>query len=532
MDSDNFKQNLDNNTAPETAGTKPPVDLTQPIQPGQFDSSEPVISPAPEPSEMPAEEAVAEMLTVSEEIAGPMDGGATKIEVTEPDAAQADTAQAETTEQTQPDTAQIDAMLAAAKVDAATAGKPKKNNKMMLIMIAIAGVLIVVLAAVLVMTMIPKKPSSGSGSGSTDNGVVSDDVIDGGMVENTELAAGTVTVAVGDQEVAYSAAYLVDGIDAVISSGAYESTTDNQAVFLVVNGGTLTIQGDVNINKTGSADFDGRGDDYSFYGMNSAIVVIGENSSAVINGATITTDASGANAIVATGGSTVNVQKASITTARDGSRGLHATYGGTITADDAVIATQGASSAALATDRGEGTVTASNMTLTTEGAGSPLIYSTGNITVSNSTGTANGAQIAVVEGKNSIVLEDCAFSTNGIGNRNNVDNAAVMIYQSMSGDAAEGVGSFTATGSTLTILPSSSVYTTAPFFFVTNTTAEISLTGVKASFYQDGYFILASGTSEWGTEGTNGATVNISMTESDTTNRNIGVDENSSVVGL
>ncbi len=534
MDSDNFNKNTDNGAEPETTGTKPPVDLTQPIQPGQFDATEPVISPAPEQPAMTEEEAVAEMVAVSEEIAGPMNGddeantqpGAMKIEVTQPDAVQSDGVK---TNETQPDAAQIDAMLNTAKVD-----KPKKNNKMMLIMVAIAGVLIVILAVVLLM-MLSKKPSSGnssSNSGTTNDSSVSDDTSGDEVIQNTELAAGTVTTTVGGQTITYSAAYLVDGIDATIGSGTYESATDDQAVFVVANGGSLTIQGDVNINKTGSADFAGRGDNYSFYGLNSAIVVVGEGSSVTINGAKITTSVSGANAVVATGGATANVQKTTIDTSNDGSRGLHATYGGTIIADEVAITTRGASSATLATDRGEGVVTASNMTLSTEGAGSPLIYSTGNITVTGSTGTANGAQIAVIEGKNSVTLDDCEFSTNGIGNRNNVDNAAIMIYQSMSGDAAEGVGSFTATNSTLTILPSSSVYTTAPFFFATNTTAEISLTGVKASFYQDGYFILASGTSEWGTEGANGAIVNISMTESDVTNQNIGVDGNSSVVGL
>ena len=424
--------------------------------------------------------------------------------------------------------------MAVAEQQMAQAEKPKKNNKMTIILATVVGVLVIAVAAVLVVMNLPKS-SSGNNSGNSGSGAVSDNTDeeeDEEPLENTELSAGTVTTTIGGQAVTYTAAYLVDGIEATIGSGTYESLADNQVVFLVANGGSLTIQGNVNISKTGAADFQGQGDDYSFYGMNSAIVVVGEGSTATINGATITTNASGANAVVATNGGAVDIQDASIATSLNGSRGLHATYGGTITADTVTIATQGGSSASLATDRGAGTVTATNMTLSTEGAGSPLIYSTGDITVSSSTGTANGAQIAVVEGKNSITLDGCNFSTNGIGNRNNVDNAAVMIYQSMSGDASVGKGSFTATDSTLTILPSSSVYTTAPFFFVTNTEAEITLTDVTASFYQDGYFVLASGTSEWGTVGSNGATVTVSATGLDATNENIGVDEISSVEGL
>lgn len=513
MDGNNFDNNLNNNVTPPNplVGPAPvPEQPAQPVEPVQPASTEPVISTPPEqPVEPPVQPASVEQPAMAERPASSMEV-AMEEAMKEP--------------------------VAAAEQQLAQIEKPKKNNKVTVILAVVMAVLLIAVAAVLVVMNLPKS-SSGNNSGNSGSGAVSDDTgddTDDEPVENTELAAGTVTTTIDGQTVTYSAAYLVDGISATIGSGTYESLADDQAVFLVINGGSLTIQGDVNINKTGSADFAGQGDNYSFYGLNSAIVVVGEGSSATINGATITTSASGANAVVATDGAAVDVQNTSIATSTNGSRGLHATYGGTITADTVTIATQGGSSAALATDRGEGTVTASNMTLTTEGAGSPLIYSTGTITVSSSTGTANGAQIAVVEGKNSITLDGCNFSTNGIGNRNNVDNAAVMIYQSMSGDAAEGMGSFTATDSTLTILTSSSVYTTAPFFFVTNTTADIALTDVTANFYQDGYFILASGTAEWGTAGANGATVNVSATglETTATDLKVGVDEISSVTGL
>ncbi|MBQ3348221.1 hypothetical protein IJG90_01740 [Candidatus Saccharibacteria bacterium] len=496
MDGNNFENNLNNNVTPPN----PTPDSVPNPAPEQPASTQPVIS---QPAEQPVDQ--------------PMING-------QPESASMEAAME----------AAMQEPAAAAEQQMAQAEKPKKNNKMTIILATVVGVLVIAVAAVLVVMNLPKS-SSGNNSGNSGSGAVSDNTDeeeDEEPLENTELSAGTVTTTIGGQAVTYTAAYLVDGIEATIGSGTYESLADNQVVFLVANGGSLTIQGNVNISKTGAADFQGQGDDYSFYGMNSAIVVVGEGSTATINGATITTNASGANAVVATNGGAVDIQDASIATSLNGSRGLHATYGGTITADTVTIATQGGSSASLATDRGAGTVTATNMTLSTEGAGSPLIYSTGDITVSSSTGTANGAQIAVVEGKNSITLDGCNFSTNGIGNRNNVDNAAVMIYQSMSGDASVGKGSFTATDSTLTILPSSSVYTTAPFFFVTNTEAEITLTDVTASFYQDGYFVLASGTSEWGTVGSNGATVTVSATGLDATNENIGVDEISSVEGL
>ena len=50
---------------------------------------------------------------------------------------------------------------------------------------------------------------------------------------------------------------------------------------------------------------------------------------------------------------------------------LDATYKGTVNGKNLTITTEGAHSATLATDRGEGTITAEAAKLTTSGAGSP-----------------------------------------------------------------------------------------------------------------------------------------------------------------
>lgn len=392
----------------------------------------------------------------------------------------------------------------------------KPSNIGMYVGLGLAGAVAIAVAATAIVMNLSKNDSSGSYATVT-------------LDDGTELKSGSVTTTIGGKSVTYTAAYVVDGVEATISSGTYESAADDENVFLVINGGSLKIDGDVTINKTGSEDFAGRGDNYSFYGLNSAIVVVGEGSSASLEGVTIETDVSGANAIVATNGGEVVIRGSSIATSKDNSRGLHATYGGVINADNVTIATKGGSCAALATDRGTGTVVADNMKLSTEGAGSPLIYSTGEITVTNSTGTATGAQIAVVEGKNSINLQGCDFSANGIGNRGNVDNAGVMIYQSMSGDADEGEGEFTATDCTLTVLESSSVYNETPFFFVTNTTASIDLTGSTISFSPSAKLVSALGTDEWGRAGSNGGDVDLDMSGVQATNTEVEVDSISQV---
>lgn len=406
----------------------------------------------------------------------------------------------------------------------------KKKQKGLMTGLSLAFLILIVVIIVVVLTMTAQKNNSGSeNGGSTSNNGQEESGSSALTID--DLSSGTVTTTIGGRTVSYKAKYIVDGVVAEAKGGTYESTDDGEVVFLVINGGALSLDG-VTVNKTGSEDFDGRGDSYSFYGTNSAIVVVGEGSQAGLANVTINTSVDGANAVVATNSGSVVSGDITINTTKDSSRGLHAIYGGKIVNNGGTITTQGQSCAALATDRGAGTVKVSGMKLSTSGAGSPLIYSTGEIDVASSTGTATGAQIAVVEGKNSVEITDCEFSTNGIGNRNQVDNAAVMIYQSMSGDASEGVGSFMAENSSFTVLSDSSAYQITPFFFVTNTEATIELSDVKASFYEDGYFVLAAGTNEWGKTGENGGTVTIEATNLEATNTNVGVDEISLVNGL
>lgn len=100
---------------------------------------------------------------------------------------------------------------------------------------------------------------------------------------------------------------------------------------------------------------------------------------------------------------------------------------------------------------------------------------------------------------------------NGIGNRNNVDQCGVMLYQSMSGDADDGTSTFNCENSNIEIQSGSSVYSSAPMFFITNTDAFIKLNGCTFT-YGSGTFLSAKGTSEWGTSGSNGGDVILNLT--------------------
>ena len=304
--------------------------------------------------------------------------------------------------------------------------------------------------------------------------------------------------------------YSFTSINENLSGKTLSSTTSDQSVVYITQSG-ISISNS-NLNKA-SGD-SSKTENSEFYGVNAAVLVNGGG--LTMTGGTVTTAAKGANAICATNNGKVTISGTTITSTGSGSaRGLHATFGGKIEANKANISTKGGSCATLATDRGEGTVTCTECTLSTAGAGSPLIYSTGDITVSKTTGVATGAQAVVIEGKNTATIKEASnLKCNGIPNRKTVDQCGVMLYQSMSGDAASGTSTFNCDKSTLEIQSSSSVYSSAPMFFITNTQAKINLE--ECTFkYGSGVFLKAEGTSEWGNSGSNGGVVTLTLTNQD-----------------
>ena len=306
----------------------------------------------------------------------------------------------------------------------------------------------------------------------------------------------------------------------VLSNKTLSATSSDESAIVVNDGGSLNATG-LTISKSGDSS---NTENSEFYGLNAAVLVQ-KGSEATIKDTTIKTSATGANAIFSTGeNATLNVSNTKITTTGDSSRGLDATYGGTINANKVTITTSGQHCAAVATDRGEGTVTVKNSILNTNGKGSPCVYSTGTISVSDSKGMATNSSCAVIEGKNSITLNNTKLTSYGIGRVDDgIDNCGVMIYQSMSGDASEGTGTFSATDSTLTISKKSKIYETSPMFFITNTDAVINLENTKLNYGSNQLVTVSGNDGEWGSQGSNGGNLILNATNQ-ILNGNISVD--------
>ena len=293
----------------------------------------------------------------------------------------------------------------------------------------------------------------------------------------------------------------------------YENSADGEHAIEV--SGEEAEYSNIGVTKTGEAD----GDEADFYGENSAVFAT-EEGTLTIKDSLIETNGTHANAVFSYGeGTVVNIADSVIETSGNCSGGLMTTGGGTMNADNLTINTSGNSSAAIRSDRGGGTVTVTKGYYKTTGTGSPVIYSTADITVNDAYMESTASQGVVVEGKNSVTLNNAELVADN--NTKNSDKSdyyqAVMIYQSMSGDAAEGTSSFTAADSTIT-------NKNGDIFFVNNTATEISLTNT-AIINEDaeGNFLRAEAAG-WGNEGSNGGKVNLNAS-AQTIEGNIIVDD-------
>lgn len=297
--------------------------------------------------------------------------------------------------------------------------KALKLDRKMVGILAGAGAALVVLIVIIVMVVI----NAGGDEVSTTEGDATED--EAPVVVEREYP---------------EAAYVIDGTEMTFGEGTYEATADGQVVFLVINGGRLVISGKAVISGSGVGS--------------AAIMVIGEGSSARINGATIT--ASGADA-------------------------------------DALVALEG-----------------------------------GKIEMSRSVITAESGRLAKIEGASMVNLNNCdgvAVGKSSVGD--GVTDAAVLIYQASA--RTQKVGIFTATDSSFKIKYASEEYFETPFFFVTNTVAQVNLRSVKVNMAESAKFITAKTTEIWGEEGENGAEVVVTAVNLNSTSNATSMDGHSTI---
>lgn len=333
---------------------------------------------------------------------------------------------------------------------------------------------------------VPEKPSGDGGSAPSSSQ-------SGGSSQGGNMVAPGGS---SSASVSYSGATTFSA-DTTASDATYNSSTGGQNA-LLVSGGTVNLN-KITVTKSG----DESSENSDFYGTNAGILAY-ENGKVIIGDATISTGGAHANAVFAYGSGAIEISNSTINTTGNNSGGVMVTGGGTLKATDLTVETAGNSSAAIRSDRGGGTMTIVNGEYKTNGVGSPAIYSTADVNVKGAKLEATVSEGVVIEGANSVALEETTVeSTNTQLNGKSETYKNIFIYQSMSGDADEGVGTFTAKDSTLTSNKGEQ-------FFVTNTSAVINLENNTYNSDSESLFLLAQA-SAWGTSGKNGGNVSLNL---------------------
>ncbi len=286
----------------------------------------------------------------------------------------------------------------------------------------------------------------------------------------------------GMQQAELKGAYVLETGPVVLDGNLFKSDIRDTSAIWVKNGGNLRLR-NATVRTTGNTSSN---DGSSFFGLNAAVLA-GKGGHITITKGSVFSTGSGANGLFATDkGSRIDVSELEIRATGNGGHGAMTSNGGAITLRNCRIFTTGAHGAPLATDRGGGTVSASDCELTAQGEGSPLLYSTGVLTGTRLNGLATISEAVVIEGRNSVTLQDCRLT----GSKN-----GAMIYQSFSGDTQGFGGVLKITGGSFTAEKGA-------LFYVTNTTADVTLTdtALKASSG-----VLAKATADrWGRTGQNG----------------------------
>lgn len=279
--------------------------------------------------------------------------------------------------------------------------------------------------------------------------------------------------------------------------GTYTSVMADENAVRVQDGVEVSLSG-ATIDKSGDST---SSEDSDFHGLNAGVLVL-DGSSLTVDDATVSCTGQGANGIFVYGEeSTAVVSNVTINTTQGNSGGIEVAGGGSLVADGLAVDTQGTSSAAIRSDRGGGVETVTGGTFTTHGVHSPAVYCTADVTVSDAMLVSENSEGVVIEGKNSVDLQGCSLTgnVNATQTRTGI-SPNVMIYQSMSGDASEGTGSFSMTGGTLD-------GNAGTAFYVTNTDATIGLEGVDIRNAGDDLLVVAGNDGVWGRSGSNGGKV-------------------------
>lgn len=340
--------------------------------------------------------------------------------------------------------------------------------------------------------------------------------INKGVILGMALIFGTSTVlgeTVSNNKITNIASYSSDYeiSESTSTKGVNYSSSKGGQNAILVSGGKSTLT-DANVVKNG----DETSTNSDVYGTNAAILIYNGATLNVVNGS-ITTNGIHASGLFAYDKGIINVKNATIKTSSNYSAGL-VVGGGVITAKNLNVETAGSYSPALKSTKEGGSITVTGGVYKTTGTDSPAIYSEADITVVDANLTATASRGVVVNGANKVNLKNSKLkSTDMTLEEGETEYKNILLYQSE--DVKKGITYFTAKDGAINTNKGSTLY-------VSNTNAVVELRNNSIT-NSNGDFLHAE-SSIWGTEGTNGANVNLTLSYQTVTG-NIVIDKLSSL---
>ncbi|MGI6007263.1 MAG: hypothetical protein ACOX8E_07195 [Ruminococcus sp.] len=220
-----------------------------------------------------------------------------------------------------------------------------------------------------------------------------------------------------------------------------------------------------------------------------------------MEGSAIDTDAAGGAGIFAYDKGITYAADTAVSTQQNESGGINVSEGGRLYGWDLDVETFGEDSPAIGSIGG-GIVTVEGGRYTSDGENSPAVFARADIALKQAEVTAERSEAARVEGGGSLRLFDSSVLGGGSDGGQNDFTWNVLLCRGDSKDAPEGKGTFEMNGGYLRTQ-------SGGMFYVTNTEADITLSGVGISTAGDNEFLLRctgnGGREGWGEKGENGA---------------------------
>ncbi len=326
-----------------------------------------------------------------------------------------------------------------------------------------------------------------------------------------ETAAPTGTAY--DRTAQNGAAVLNDGDS--LTGGTYTATGADESVLEASGTVKASVTG-ASLKKTGG-DATGA-ENASFTGVNAAVRVYG-NAEVLLADCEIEATAENATGVFAYENGVIRISDCAVNVTGGGAGGVQVAGGGTLIGENLTVTSAG--KAAIRSDRGGGTLTLTGGSYTSTGSnGCPAIYSTADITVSDALCVSEKSRAVIIEGKNTVTLHNCTLTGNDQSTKEGSVKANVLLYQSASGDAADGTSVFTMEGGEMTAQ-------SGAMFYCTNTRSVINLKNAALTLSEAGTLLTVSA-GRWGRDGKNGGVCTLNA-EEQTLNGNMETDAVSSL---